>query len=85
MEAPANICNPTYLAEAAKQIAESAPDVMKLEVLEREQCEAMNMGLYLGVAECSDTPPKFIHLTYTPPGGHLSMHALAEQPGRKNA
>ncbi len=26
------------------------------------------MGMYLGVAECSDHPPKFIHLTYTSPG-----------------
>lgn len=26
------------------------------------------MGLYLGVAECSQEDPKFIHLTYTSPG-----------------
>ncbi|KAK9806577.1 hypothetical protein WJX73_003958 [Symbiochloris irregularis] len=69
VETPANICNPTYLADCAKQIADSASDVMKLEVLEREQCEELGMGLYLGVAECSATPPKFIHLTYAPPGG----------------
>ena len=27
------------------------------------------MGCYLGVAECSDLPPKFIHLVYKPLGG----------------
>lgn len=68
VETPANICKPAYLAEAAAKIAESAPDVLKLEVLEREDCEKLGMGLYLGVAECAESPPKFIHLTYTPPG-----------------
>ena len=38
------------------------------QVLEKADCEKLGMGLYLGVSECSDLPPKFIHLTYTPPG-----------------
>jgi leucyl aminopeptidase len=37
-------------------------------VLEKADCEAMGMGLYLGVAEASDQLPKFIHLKYTPKG-----------------
>jgi len=37
-------------------------------VLEKADCEAMGMGLYLGVAEASEAPPKFIHLTYKPAG-----------------
>lgn len=41
---------------------------MQLDVLEKAQCEAMNMGLYLGVSACSDEPPKFIHLKYVPKG-----------------
>ncbi len=69
VEAPPNVCTPTHLADAAAAIAAGAPDVMKLQVLEKEQCEALGMGLYLGVAEASAEPPKFIHLTYTPPGG----------------
>lgn len=40
----------------------------QLEVLDKAACQAMNMGLYLGVAEASDEPPAFIHLTYTPTG-----------------
>ena len=41
---------------------------LQLEVLEHKECAAMGMGLYLGVAEASEEPPKFIHLTYTSPG-----------------
>ncbi len=40
-----------------------------LQVLEKADCEALKMGLYLGVAEASALPPKFIHLTYTGAGG----------------
>lgn len=65
VEAPANVCTPTYLASAAQHIAGLAPEHMKLEVLEKEDCEKLGMGLYLGVAEASDEPPKFIHLTYS--------------------
>jgi leucyl aminopeptidase len=69
VEAPPNVCTPTHLADAAAAIAAGAPDVMKLKVLEKEECEALGMGLYLGVAEASAEPPKFIHLTYTPSNG----------------
>ena len=68
VEAPPNICTPSHIAEAAQKIQEAAPDVFSLEVLEKQQCKDMNMGLYLGVSECSDEPPKFIHLTYRSPG-----------------
>ncbi|KAL6747733.1 cytosol aminopeptidase family, catalytic domain-containing protein [Haematococcus lacustris] len=68
VEAPPNICTPTHLAEAAQHVASLFPDTMQLKVLEKQDCAAMNMGLYLGVAEASDEPPKFIHLTYTAPG-----------------
>ena len=68
MEAPPNICTPTHIATAAQKIAESAPDVMKCVILEEEQCREMGMGCFLGVAECSAEPLKFVHLTYTPKG-----------------
>jgi hypothetical protein len=47
-----------------------------LQVLEREDCEALGMGLYLGVAAASAEPPKFIHLTYTPQGAPTSPPLL---------
>jgi leucyl aminopeptidase len=69
VEAPANVCTPTYLAAAAAAVAAAAPDVMSLRVLEQDECEALGMGCFLGVSEASAEPPKFIHLTYSPPGG----------------
>ncbi len=68
VETPANICTPTYLAKVAAVIAESAPDVFKLEIIEEDACEEMGMGCFLGVTACSEEPAKFIHLTYTPKG-----------------
>eukprot|EP01025_Chloroclados_australasicus_P019181 TRINITY_DN2036_c1_g1_i2.p1 TRINITY_DN2036_c1_g1~~TRINITY_DN2036_c1_g1_i2.p1 ORF type:complete len:532 (-),score=95.77 TRINITY_DN2036_c1_g1_i2:251-1846(-) len=66
VEAPSNYCTPAYMAETAKYIADAYPEVMKLEVLEKADCEALGMGCFLGVAQGSEEPPKFIHLTYTP-------------------
>lgn len=64
--APPNVVTPEKLADTAAEIAKSHG--LKLEVLEREQCEELGMGAYLGVAKASDLPPKFIHLTYQPSG-----------------
>jgi leucyl aminopeptidase len=64
--APANVVTPAVLAETAQEIA--AAHGLGCEILERDQCEALGMGAYLGVALASDLPPKFIHLTYRPAG-----------------
>lgn len=72
VEAPPNVCTPSHLAAAAKHIANMCPECMSLKVLEKEDCEALGMGLYLGVAEASKEPPKFIHLKYSPPQGNAS-------------
>ncbi|GLI60782.1 hypothetical protein VaNZ11_003014, partial [Volvox africanus] len=72
VEAPPNVCTPTHLAEAAAHIAAKSPDVFTLKVYEKDECEAMGMGCYLGVAEASAEPPKFIHLKYSPKGGSAS-------------
>jgi leucyl aminopeptidase len=61
---PANTITPTRLAETAGEIARTGK--LGLKVLEREDCEALGMGAYLGVARGSQEPPKFIHLTYAP-------------------
>lgn len=62
--APPNVATPMMLAETAQEIAETSG--VEIEILEREACEALGMGAYLGVAQASDMPPKFIHLTYKP-------------------
>ncbi|HYB43346.1 MAG TPA: M17 family peptidase N-terminal domain-containing protein, partial [Candidatus Methylomirabilis sp.] len=61
---PANVATPAYLAGRAKEIAEAGG--LKLKVLERADCAKLAMGAYLGVAQGSHEPPKFIHLTYAP-------------------
>ena len=62
--APPNVATPAHLADAAAAIAQEFQ--LELKVLERSDCEALGMGAYLGVAQGSDLPPKFIHLTYRP-------------------
>jgi leucyl aminopeptidase len=62
--APPNVATPAALADAAASIA--ADYGIELKVLERSDCEALGMGAYLAVAQGSDLPPKFIHLTYRP-------------------
>jgi leucyl aminopeptidase len=59
---PPNICTPTYLANAAKQIAKSSKQ--GVEVLDRKQIEALKMGSFLSVTHGSDQPPKFIVLKH---------------------
>jgi leucyl aminopeptidase len=63
---PANVVTPASLAERAKEVA--AAGDLELKVLEREECAELAMGAYLGVAQGSHEPPKFIHLIYRPRG-----------------
>ncbi|MFH7028872.1 MAG: leucyl aminopeptidase [Heteroscytonema crispum UTEX LB 1556] len=64
--APANAVTPITMAETAQAIASQTG--MQLEILEQEECEKLGMGAFLGVAQASELPPKFIHLTYKPEG-----------------
>lgn len=63
---PPNLATPQHLADTAAAIA--ADHGLEFKLLERSDCEALGMGAYLGVAQGSDLPPKFIHLTYRPSG-----------------
>ncbi|KAK4534177.1 hypothetical protein CDCA_CDCA01G0202 [Cyanidium caldarium] len=67
VNAPANVATPQFFADTAADIARNANGTVRCTVLEREDCERLGMGAYLGVAQGSDLPPKFIHLTYTSP------------------
>ncbi len=62
--APANAVTPLTIAQTAQALATEYG--LALEILEREDCEKLGMGAFLGVAQASDLPPKFIHLTYHP-------------------
>ncbi len=64
--APPNKATPQSLADEAAAIADTFG--LELKVLERDDCEALGMGAFLGVSQGSDLPPKFIHLTCRPAG-----------------
>ncbi|MBR8834146.1 MAG: leucyl aminopeptidase [Stigonema ocellatum SAG 48.90 = DSM 106950] len=64
--APANSVTPITMAQTAAEIASEYG--LQLEILEQQDCEKLGMGAFLGVAQASELPPKFIHLTYKPQG-----------------
>ncbi|AKG21882.1 leucyl aminopeptidase [Calothrix sp. 336/3] len=64
--APANEVTPITMADTASAIAKDYG--LELTILEQAECEQLGMGAFLGVAQASDLPPKFIHLTYKPQG-----------------
>jgi len=59
---PGNHCTPTYLADQARQLGKDHG--LKVEVLERKDCEKLGMGAFLGVAQGSEEPLKFIVARY---------------------
>jgi leucyl aminopeptidase len=60
---PPNVCTPTYLAEAALQLARQHAGI-KTRVLEREDLEKLGMGSFLAVAQGSRQPPKLVIMEY---------------------
>jgi leucyl aminopeptidase len=59
---PPNICTPSYMADVAREIAGEVG--LRVEVLGKKEMEALNMGALLGVAQGSETPPKFVILEH---------------------
>ena len=59
---PPNICTPTYLGEQAKQLAKTYG--FKVELLGKKEIEKLGMGSFLGVAQGSIEPPRFIVLQH---------------------
>ena len=55
---PANYATPSFLAEQAKALGKEFG--LKVEVLERKDCEKLGMGSFLAVARASAEEPKFI-------------------------
>jgi leucyl aminopeptidase len=55
---PGNHCTPSFLAAQAKKLGKEHG--LKVEVLDRKDCEKLGMGSFLSVAQGSDEPPRFI-------------------------
>jgi leucyl aminopeptidase len=60
---PGNVCNPPYLAEAARSLGREFG--LEVEVLEREDMKELGMGAALAVGQASTQPCKFIVMHYT--------------------
>jgi leucyl aminopeptidase len=60
---PANVCTPSYLAEAAKALAKAHPKV-SARVLDEREIKRLGMGSFLSVTRGSDEPARLIVLAY---------------------
>lgn len=63
---PAAEMTPDTLVGVAQEIVKSASGSITLQVLDEAECRRLGMGAYLGVAQGSNLPPRFIVLAYTP-------------------
>ena len=59
---PGNICTPAYLAGQARDLGKRHG--FEVEILEREDIEALGMGAFLAIARGSGQPPKLIVMQY---------------------
>jgi leucyl aminopeptidase len=60
---PANVCTPTYLANAAKNLAREHRS-LKVRVLNEAECRQLKMGSFLSVTAGTDEPARLIVLEY---------------------
>ena len=61
---PANIATPSYIANAAEEIAKELN--LKSKIYDKDELEKMGFGSFLSVAQGSHEPCKFITLEYIP-------------------
>lgn len=61
---PASHLHPETLVQEAFRIEKESKGKIKVEVLDEDECRRLGMGSFLGVAQGSDKPPKFIILKY---------------------
>ena len=60
---PANVCTPSYLADAAKALAKEHKSI-STRVLNRREIKNLGMGSFLSVTRGSEEPPRLIVLEY---------------------
>ncbi len=60
---PANVCTPTYIARAARELARRHRSI-KVRVLDEAAIQRLGMGSFLAVARGSHEPPRLIVLEY---------------------
>ncbi len=60
---PANVCTPSYLAQAAEELARRYPS-LSAEILDEDAIRREKMGCLLAVAQGSEQPPRLIVLRH---------------------
>ena len=60
---PPNVCTPTHLADAAREIGESCQN-MKVEVLSEREIKKLEMGAFLSVTQGTEEPARLIVMHY---------------------
>jgi len=60
---PANVCTPTYLANAAKALARDYRSI-RVRVLNEAECRRLKMGSFLSVTNGTEEPARLIVLEY---------------------
>ena len=63
---PASFVHPETLMKEAFNIEKESQGTITAQVLDRQECERLGMGAFLGVAKGSEREPKFIILKYNP-------------------
>ncbi|MBI4973257.1 leucyl aminopeptidase [Candidatus Roizmanbacteria bacterium] len=63
---PASHMHPETMVAKAHAIEKASNGTISVQVLNRDECQKLGMGSYLGVAQGSDREPKFIILKYKP-------------------
>ena len=61
---PGNICFPEYMADQAKALAETYPDLLKVTVLGEREMEALGMNCFLSVSRGSVREGQLVILEY---------------------
>jgi len=64
---PASHVHPATLVKEAFKIEKESKGKIKVEILDKDECQRLGMGAFLGVAAGSDKEPKFIILKYKNP------------------
>ena len=68
---PASHMYPETMVAQTLAIEKASRGTISVQVLDRDECQKLGMGSYLGVAQGSDREPKFIILKYSQPSSVL--------------
>lgn len=63
VNAPPNIAHAPYLAQTARDIADSSPHI-RVTIISQDEAREMGMGAFVAVGQASAMPPQFIILEY---------------------